>query len=97
MWLGSPEPFIDRYNISRAQALQLQCTAEHLCARSDGGTDSQQNIVAACCFCNSGRHAKKVARDPDEHKRHIQRSMARGKWHGSWVFDNPALAIVCRH
>ncbi|WP_244208136.1 HNH endonuclease [Paraburkholderia hospita] len=96
MWDGDAKPFIERYILSRRQALQLQCTAEHLRARVDGGTDRQQNIVAACRVCNARRHHTKVARDPNEHRMHVQRRVHRGKWHAQWVFDNPVLATLCR-
>jgi hypothetical protein len=96
MWDGDAKPFIERYKLSRRQALQLQCTAEHLRARVDGGADCQLNIVAACRVCNARRHHTKVARDPNEHRMYVQRRVHRGKWHAQWVFDNPALATVCR-
>lgn len=45
--------YCTRLMTSRAQ---LQCTAEHLIARSDSGKDSKSNIVAACKSCNAMRH-----------------------------------------
>jgi len=59
---------------------QLQCTAEHLIARCDGGTDHPQNIVAACRFCNSRRHHGKKPKSSDQHRVHVQRRMAKGRW-----------------
>ncbi|WP_407670773.1 HNH endonuclease [Paraburkholderia franconis] len=97
MWDGNAGPFIELYELSRRQALQLQCTAEHLHARADGGVDCQRNIVAACRVCNARRHHRKVARNPSEHRMHVQRCVNRGKWHANWVFDNPALATACQH
>ncbi|WP_374104148.1 HNH endonuclease [Burkholderia sp. LMG 13014] len=77
-----------RYKLSRRQALQLQCTAEHLHARMDGGKDCQGNIVAACRICNARRHRRKAARDPREHRSYVRRCINRRKWHGKWVFES---------
>ena len=96
MWDGDAKPFIKRYKLSRRQALQLQCTAEHLHARVDRGGDCQLNIVAACRVRNARRHRMKVARDPNEHRMYVQRRVHRGKWHAQWIFDKPDLAAVCR-
>lgn len=32
------------------------CTADHLVWKSRGGTNAEDNIVAACHLCNTGRH-----------------------------------------
>ena len=42
----------------------LRCTAEHLKARSEGGSDGPSNIVAACWHCNHTRHKCKHPLDP---------------------------------
>lgn len=39
MWRGALEPFTHLHRITLGQAHQLQCTAEHLVARQDGGKD----------------------------------------------------------
>jgi len=90
MWDGRADAFIARYKLSSRQALQLQCTAEHLHARADGGKDCQRNIVAACRFCNARRHHRQAARDSAAHRMHVQRCMDRGKWHAKWAFDTMA-------
>ena len=59
----------------------LQCTAEHLQARCDGGKDTPENIVAACLFCNRARHRPKKPRSPEGHREHVRRRMAAGRWH----------------
>lgn len=59
----------------------LLCTAEHLHARCDGGSDSPKNIVAACRHCNSKRHARSNALPPELFKDYVQRRMAAGRWH----------------
>jgi hypothetical protein len=68
-------------NISYRKARNLQCTAEHLEARSEGGSNSQSNIVAACRFCNMTRHRCKSPRDPVEYRKHVQNRLRRKKWH----------------
>ena len=56
MWDREPAQFMNRYRVSRREAELLQCTAEHLTARQDGGSNTRQNIVAAHAFCNRHRH-----------------------------------------
>ncbi|UWQ15360.1 HNH endonuclease [Aliiroseovarius sp. M344] len=58
----------------------LQCTAEHLVPRSDGGVDTPENIVAACWFCNTTRHKRKQVRSPQEHRAHVKKRMRKGRW-----------------
>ena len=58
----------------------LRCTAEHLRARSDGGRDTDENIVAACWYCNSQRHKRRYPHSPEEHRVYVQKRMAAGKW-----------------
>lgn len=65
---------------SKRRPRALQCTAEHLKARRDGGRDTARNIVAACLFCNKARHHPKVPRTPEEHRAHVRRRMAAGRW-----------------
>ena len=59
---------------------QLQCTAEHLTARCEGGLNSRNNIVAACRFCNSRRHRSKNPRSAELHRAFVKRRMAAGRW-----------------
>jgi len=87
MWEQSMEVFAATFHLSTRQARHLRCTAEHLHARVDGGGDSQSNIVAACQFCNVQRHRRKAARDAARHKGHVDRLMARKRWHAAWVFE----------
>ncbi|WP_306418353.1 HNH endonuclease [Cupriavidus taiwanensis] len=88
--------FLAEFGLSRKQALQLQWTAEHLHARVDDGRDSSRNIVAACHYCNALRHRRKPARDPINHKEHVQRLMRRRRWHAVWVFDNAKLVALIK-
>ena len=67
MWWSSPG------EIGPGAKTDLQCTAEHLHARRDGGPNSTTNIVAACRSCNAGRHAMSPPLDPAEYKAHVLR------------------------
>ena len=55
------------------RSLPRLCTAEHLKARCEVGPDTAANIVAACWWCNSHRHRRKVAPTPE-----AWREMVRG-------------------
>lgn len=58
----------------------LRCTAEHLQARCDGGKNRQDNIVAACLYCNTHRHRRKRVLTPSAYREHVRRRMLAGKW-----------------
>lgn len=82
MWRGEGLiAFRERYALTQGQALQLRCTAEHVNARSDGGSDVASNIVAACWRCNSRRHRRKKPYQPNAFVAYVQRQVARRKWH----------------
>jgi 5-methylcytosine-specific restriction endonuclease McrA len=81
MWRENKEIFAIKYAISIQEAAKYKCTAEHLVARCDGGDNSNNNIVAACHFCNGVRHRRKIAPDPAKYREHIQRRLSKGKWH----------------
>jgi 5-methylcytosine-specific restriction endonuclease McrA len=70
MWTGDPS----------GRALRDLCTAEHLTARCDGGTDTLSNIVAACWPCNVGRHRRKKPLAPESYRIHVRRQLAVGRW-----------------
>ena len=83
MWLTHPERFASRYGLSEREAWRFKCTAEHLIARRDGGSDTQENIVAACKFCNSTRHQIRCAPEPTTYVQHVRRRLRAGRWHPS--------------
>ena len=92
MWLGDVADFAVRHRLSRGVARWLQCTAEHLKPRSDGGRDSAQNIVAACSYCNLRRHKGRAdAPTPDAYRHLIQLRLSRRRWHAPPVFDRGLL------
>ena len=81
MWQKSPAEFAKAHGISAAQARHFQCTAEHLQARQDGGTDRLGNIAAACLRCNNLRHARAKPPQPPEYQELVQKRLSKGKWH----------------
>lgn len=80
MWAARPGDFAARYRLTKRQAMSLQCTAEHLLAQCDGGTDAAANIVAACVYCNRKRHARRVAPDPLSYRDLVRRRIRHGHW-----------------
>ena len=54
IWLENLADFAAKYKITDRQAVRFQCTTEHLKARQDGGTNTRENIVAACRFRKKG-------------------------------------------
>lgn len=86
MWLTSFDELAAGRR-SEAELAKLRCTAEHLVARCDGGTDAASNIVAACARCNHTRH--KLCRPPEPltYRKIVARLIARRCWHRRWVHD----------
>lgn len=91
-WLSSKEGFANQYRITESDASRLQCTAEHLIARCEGGSNDSDNIVAACLFCNTKRHQRKKSYSPDKYREFIQRRLAKGKWH-----PESLLRLIAQH
>lgn len=91
MWFDNPAIFASRYKISLRQASQFQCTAEHLTARKDGGSNSQSNIVAACLCCNSRRHQRKSDLSPDRYKALVKSRIEANRWHPPQILNLIAL------
>jgi 5-methylcytosine-specific restriction endonuclease McrA len=58
----------------------FQSTAEHLIARSDGGSDAPKNIVAACYFCNSSRHKAAKPKRWRDFQAYVSQRVQRGRW-----------------
>ena len=81
MWESSPEGFAKTHEISLSQAQRFKCTAEHLEARQDGGTDAKSNVVAACLHCNQTRHRIRPAPSPNALKKQIAKQLQNNGWH----------------
>lgn len=91
MWADNPLEFANAHGITLGQAKRLQCTGEHLVARQDGGSTARSNIVAACLFCNKGRHSRKTPLPPDRYLQLVRKRMKVGRWHGQWVTQKGML------
>lgn len=84
MWLDDDaEALGDYLGVKPRPLALLQCTAEHVLARCEGGSDAKSNIVAACLFCNMRRHQHRHAHAPDveSYRVHVSKRMAKGRWH----------------
>lgn len=81
MWTDSPEHYAKQHGCTPKQAKPLQCTAEHLVARQDGGKDKASNIVAACRACNQRRHQRKQAPAPERYSALVRSRVQKGGWH----------------
>ena len=81
MWHSEMPAFCSRYGVSTRMAKYFQATAEHLVPRSEGGSDTLQNIVAACSFCNSHRHHAKRPLSPEAYGKRVKAQLAKGRWH----------------
>jgi 5-methylcytosine-specific restriction endonuclease McrA len=93
MWEGDLWQFCETFGLTPKQARRHQCTAEHLRARSDGGTDSADNIVAACRFCNEQRHRAKDPLQPCNFKVKVKKRLAGGRWHGFIPVPSVLLSV----
>lgn len=81
MWEKNPNSFISKYGLKSSVVKHLQCTAEHLIPRSEGGNNSKQNIVAACRYCNSTRHMSKKVLNPENYKKFVLEKLKIKQWH----------------
>ena len=93
-WLSNPQAFSHQYKITLKQARLFQCTAEHLTARQDGGKDDRSNIVAACHFCNQGRHKRKKPLDPVTYKDYVTNRVVKGRWNTPIMNSNSMVAFM---
>ena len=80
MWETDPTDFMSQYSAPPNLVKKLQCTAEHLKPRSEGGQNVADNIVAACAFCNHTRHRAKKPLEPSLYFNRVQSRVARGHW-----------------
>ncbi len=80
MWIGSPDE-LNALGVRPRTARPLRCTAEHLVALCDGGTNAAVNIAAACLLCNTRRHKRKTPPAPEAYRAFVQGRLAKGKWH----------------
>ncbi|WP_408987999.1 HNH endonuclease [Rhizobium sp. PRIMUS64] len=81
MWETDPKIFSARFRVTDRAALHFRCTAEHLEARCDGGRDTEENVVAACLYCNKNRHKRKRPKDAVSYGDLVRSRMEQGRWH----------------
>ncbi|WP_080579593.1 HNH endonuclease [Sinorhizobium fredii] len=89
MWETDPRIFSARYRVSRRAALHFRCTAEHLVARCDGGRDTEENIVAACHYCNRTRHRPKRPKNAASYAAFVRSRIEKGRWRPVMLRQNP--------
>ena len=88
MWLSDASRFAAQHSLSCGVTRWLQCTAEHLKPRRDGGNDSPPNVVAACYCCNLRRHkGRNTAPTPDAYRNLVRRRVSRRGWHALPIFE----------
>ena len=80
MWYNDPSEYASKFKISLRSANIFQCTGEHLIPHNEGGTSKQNNIVAACSFCNSQRHRRKKVLAPKPYYYFVQTRISKGRW-----------------
>ncbi|NKJ77804.1 restriction endonuclease [Rhizobium leguminosarum bv. viciae] len=96
MWGSDPEAFKARYSLPSRAVRHFRCTAEHLKARCDGGRDIEENIVAACHYCNRTRHRKKRPKDAACYASFVRSRIDKGRWHPAWLRQQMSEAEVLR-
>ena len=89
MWLTDLYSYCNEHKLQKGRAQQLQCTAEHLTAQSEGGKTNKENIVAACKFCNLTRHKSLNPLPPDKFIEKVKSRIKVGKWHGVCINNIP--------
>ena len=83
MWLDeNPDQYAKQYGLTLKKARHMQCTGEHLVAQKDGGSAGDNNIAAACRFCNLRRHRGRKEHDPKEYEQFVLGCLEKGHWHG---------------
>lgn len=91
MWSDDVGAFAQAYRLTKRQARELQCSAEHLQARRHGGTAAARNIVAACVYCNQKRHRRRKDLKSIDYLTYVRRRIERGKWHNAYL---PLQAVL---
>ena len=70
--------FSDKHKLTEKKASKMQCTAEHLIQRCQGGKSNKVNIAAACVYCNLNRPN---LLEPSKYKKFVQIELVSGRWH----------------
>jgi len=94
MWHRDQERFCTQHNLTPGDTQFLQCTAEHLVARKDGGGDDAANIAAAHLICNRGRHQRKKPLEVDRYRMLVRTRVREGRWHQPQVLRALGVATT---
>ena len=84
---GQHEAIAARLGLSPKIARAIECTAEHLHAKGEGGADGHANIVAAHRICNERRHRGHGSRTPEEMFNRAVMRAAAGGWHSPPILN----------
>ncbi|WP_417688586.1 HNH endonuclease [Pseudidiomarina sp.] len=80
MWHPNDKNFARKHHLSPKQARWFRCTAEHVHAKCDGGSNEASNIVAACWLCNQRRHRRPAPLAADAYRELVTQRVSEGKW-----------------
>lgn len=80
MWSGAVDEIASATGLNMRDAAAVQCTAEHLVARKDGGRQGA-NIVAAHARCNHSRHVGGANLTPPKQAARLKKQLLNG---GLW-------------
>ncbi len=80
MWTSHAKLFAKTYGLTKRQARQFRCTAEHKIARRDGGPNTPENIAAACLRCNHSRHAGREPMTAGLYRDFVDLQVYKGEW-----------------
>lgn len=69
---------------------------EHIIPRKIGGKNALDNLAWACPWCNSAKHAKTHARDPQTGQRVPLFNPRLKRWHRHFTWSENFLSIVGR-
>ena len=69
---------------------------EHIIPRKIGGENTLDNLAWACPWCNSAKHAKTHARDPQTGQRVAIFNPRLKKWHRHFMWSEDFLSIIGR-
>ena len=80
MWEDEPEKFAERHGLPLELARLARCTAEHVQAKCDDGTNARVNIVAACQHCNQTRHQTPEPLDSIQYRKFVRDNVKHSRW-----------------
>lgn len=67
---------------------------EHILPKAAGGTDEEENLWLACGACNSYKHAKTHAIDPNTNRKVRLFNPRRQNWNKHFLFNSDTSEII---